>query len=173
MQEAMTAAGKYLGPDAAYPAPIKSLAVDVLNGRKSVEALETTVAAFDALKESQNSQNAAAESSAIGNTQGQQRVPGVLELAALFFKAASVSHPVQQYMALHKLQAASVKGQHGDLVRVTNQLDIVTARVLDDLIVPEETGFRHGTAWWEKGWCQVSAPEPSFQDGVCIWRAES
>ncbi len=73
MQEAMTAAGKYLGPDAAYPAPIKSLAVDVLNGKKSVEALETTVAAFDALKESQNSQNAAAESNAIGNTQGQQQ----------------------------------------------------------------------------------------------------
>jgi hypothetical protein len=58
MQERMTAAGKYLAPDSVYPAAIKAIAVDVLNCKKSVEALETTVSAFDALREGQNSENA-------------------------------------------------------------------------------------------------------------------
>ena len=71
-REALAAAGKYLGPDAAYPAPIKSLAVDVLNGKKSVEALETTVAAFDALKESKKSDDAKNETDEKGETPGQQ-----------------------------------------------------------------------------------------------------
>jgi hypothetical protein len=72
VREAMSAAGKYLGPDTAYPAPIKALAVDVLNGKKSVEALETTVSAFDALRESQKSATAKDETDAAGETPGQQ-----------------------------------------------------------------------------------------------------
>jgi ATP-dependent protease ClpP protease subunit len=71
MQDRMTAAGKYLAPDGTYPAAIKSLAVDVLNSKKSVEALETTVAAFDAMLESTNSKTAQAETAAAGDTPAQ------------------------------------------------------------------------------------------------------
>lgn len=72
MQKTISAAAAFLGPDASYPAPIKSLAVDVLNGTKSAEALLTTVAAFDALKESQKSDAAKADSAQAGETPGEQ-----------------------------------------------------------------------------------------------------
>ncbi len=75
LQATIKTAAKYLGVDGAYPAPIKSLAVDVLNGTKTAEALETTVAAFDALRESQNSKNAQGEQPPA--TPGQQENPPV------------------------------------------------------------------------------------------------
>jgi ATP-dependent Clp protease, protease subunit len=68
MQERMTSAGKYLAPDSVYPSAIKNIAVDVLNCKKSVEALETTVSAFDALKQSQDSAAAKVETEELGET---------------------------------------------------------------------------------------------------------
>lgn len=61
LQATIKTAAKYLGADSQYPAPIKSLAVDVLNGIKTAESLETTVTAFDAMKETNNSNNAVIE----------------------------------------------------------------------------------------------------------------
>ena len=72
LQAAITAASIYLKPDAAYPATIKAIAVDVLEGTKTVEALQTTVSAFDALKEAQNSGAAADETEAVGDTPAEQ-----------------------------------------------------------------------------------------------------
>ena len=72
LQATISTAAKYLGPDGTYPAPIKSLAVDVLKGLKTAEALETTVSAFDALKESQKSEQAKTEGDKTGDTSGQQ-----------------------------------------------------------------------------------------------------
>jgi ATP-dependent protease ClpP protease subunit len=72
MKASMTAAGKYLGPESAYPSAIKSLAVEVLNGNKTVDTLESVVIAFDAMRETGNSTAAKAESDAAGQTPGQQ-----------------------------------------------------------------------------------------------------
>jgi ATP-dependent Clp protease, protease subunit len=70
LQATIKTAAKYLGVDGAYPGAIKSLAVDVLNGVKSAEALETTVAAFDAMRELKASEDAKTEQP--GDTGGQQ-----------------------------------------------------------------------------------------------------
>ena len=71
-QKVMDAASLYLAPGSAYGNTIRAIAVDVVKGAKSLEALETTVAAFDALKESNASATAEKESSEIGGTPGQQ-----------------------------------------------------------------------------------------------------
>ena len=68
----MKAAAVFLSPDSKYPATVKSIAIDVLNGDKTAESLQTTAAAFDALKEAQNSDNAAEDSADLGDTAGQQ-----------------------------------------------------------------------------------------------------
>jgi ATP-dependent protease ClpP protease subunit len=74
LQAVITGASKYLRPDCQYPATIKAIAIDVLDGKLSLEALETTVRAFDALKESGNSAAAQTETSEVGTTPGQQTV---------------------------------------------------------------------------------------------------
>ena len=71
-QKVMDAASLYLAPGSAYGNTIRAIAVDVVKGAKSLEALETTVAAFDALKESNASATASTESAEIGDTAGQQ-----------------------------------------------------------------------------------------------------
>jgi hypothetical protein len=48
-------------------------------------------------------------------------------------------------MAVDELQLLGVKGQHIHLLVIASQLHVAAVRVLDDLIVPEKTGFRHGT----------------------------
>lgn len=66
-------ATKYLGKDEndkAYPGAIQKIAIDVLNGKKTAEALETTVSAFDAFVETQNSN--AAEGEQPEDTAGEQ-----------------------------------------------------------------------------------------------------
>ena len=72
MSDTVAAAGKYLSADSAYPAPIKSLAVEVLNGKKSIEALETVVAAFDAMKAAGESAAAKIDTGNAGTAAGQQ-----------------------------------------------------------------------------------------------------
>jgi ATP-dependent protease ClpP protease subunit len=73
MQATINIAAKYLGKDEnenSYPAAIQNIACSVLKGEKSAESLETTVAAFDALKEATNSANAQTEQPP--ETNGQQ-----------------------------------------------------------------------------------------------------
>ena len=72
LQSTIKTAAKYLGADSTYPATIKKIAVDVLNGEKTAEALETTVSAFDAFVEANASGAAQGESSKIGDTPGEQ-----------------------------------------------------------------------------------------------------
>lgn len=74
-QAVMDAASKYLGSDASYGPSIRAIAVDVVKGAKSLETLETIVAAFDAFKESNNSKAASNESEEIGATPGEQEKP--------------------------------------------------------------------------------------------------
>ena len=74
-QAVMDAASKYLGSDASYGPSIRAIAVDVVKGAKSLETLETIVAAFDAFKESNNSKAASNESEEIGDTPGEQEKP--------------------------------------------------------------------------------------------------
>jgi ATP-dependent protease ClpP protease subunit len=78
MQKRMKAAAVFLAPDTEYPATVKSIAIDVLNGEKTVDSLQTTAAAFDALREASNSDSAADESADIGDTTGEQ-TPKVTE----------------------------------------------------------------------------------------------
>jgi ATP-dependent Clp protease, protease subunit len=64
MQATINIATKYLGKDEnenSYPAAIQNIACSVLKGEKSAESLETTVAAFDALKEATKSKDAQTE----------------------------------------------------------------------------------------------------------------
>lgn len=72
VQENVSAAAKYLDPGTEYPATIKAIAIEVLDGKTSAEALRTTVSAFDAFRESQNSNAAQLEAAAIGDTPGDQ-----------------------------------------------------------------------------------------------------
>lgn len=74
-QAVMDAASKYLGSDASYGPSIRAIAVDVVKGAKSLETLETIVAAFDAFSESNKSKAAAEESKTIGDTPGEQAKP--------------------------------------------------------------------------------------------------
>jgi ATP-dependent Clp protease, protease subunit len=73
MQETINIAAKYLGKDEnenSYPAAIQNIACSVLKGEKSAESLETTVAAFDALKEATKSKDVQTEQPP--ETNGQQ-----------------------------------------------------------------------------------------------------
>ncbi len=54
-----------------YPAAVKGLAIDVMQGKKSIDALEALAANADMLKELVSSQNAAVESQQSASTQGQ------------------------------------------------------------------------------------------------------
>jgi ATP-dependent protease ClpP protease subunit len=60
----------FLAPDCKYPNAIKQIAVDVVNGTKSVDSLNAVVAAFDALRESEKSDVAKTEQPVV--TPGQQ-----------------------------------------------------------------------------------------------------
>lgn len=67
-------AANFVG-NAKYPGKVSELAVAVIKGEKSVDALETTVATLDALAEKSNSEAAAAESAAAAAASGQQPAP--------------------------------------------------------------------------------------------------
>ncbi|GAA5135863.1 hypothetical protein GCM10023213_09910 [Prosthecobacter algae] len=73
-----------------------------------------------------------------------------LETAAGLFKGGFVRQRLQQNVAMDELLLQGIEGEHGDLVSIAEQFDVIPVRVLDDLIVPEKTGFRHGTAWGRK-----------------------
>lgn len=51
-------AGIFLKADSPYPASIKAIAIEVIEGKATIESLETTVKAFDAFKEQQASDKA-------------------------------------------------------------------------------------------------------------------
>lgn len=66
-------AANFLKPESSYPSPVKNIAIDVINGDKSVDSLMTAVAVFDALRENENSKNAVEENKKIGETAGEQQ----------------------------------------------------------------------------------------------------
>lgn len=77
VQSRVTVAAKYLRVadeegKAGYGKTIQNIACDVLDGKKSVEALETTVAAIDAMREQSSSAAAQGETAELGETPGQQ-----------------------------------------------------------------------------------------------------
>jgi ATP-dependent protease ClpP protease subunit len=75
MQKSITQASAFLSPDSTYPNPIKAIAIEVLKGEKSIGELTTTVSAFDALKEANNSNNASEDTDDQGSTPGDQTPP--------------------------------------------------------------------------------------------------
>jgi hypothetical protein len=89
---------------------------------------------------------------------GKQRVAGSLQAAAISLKSSAVSQGLQQHMAMDEFELLSVKSEHIDLVGISRQLDIIPFGVLNDLIVPEKTGFRHGDGR-EKGFSQRVSPD--------------
>lgn len=71
VQNKFKAVSNYIAPDSAYGASVKKTALDVLKGEKSLEALETLVAAIDALKEETASTAARDETAELGETPGE------------------------------------------------------------------------------------------------------
>lgn len=72
-QETIAAVEPYMKPDSEYPAPIRSLAVDVINGKCDIGSLRASVATYDALKEKKISQDAKEESDDQSDVKGQQQ----------------------------------------------------------------------------------------------------
>jgi len=62
----------YIKPDSVYPAAIKSLAADVIEGKYEVSSIRAAVATFDAMNESENSEAAATESEDTADATAQQ-----------------------------------------------------------------------------------------------------
>lgn len=70
-------ASKFLSPESKYPSQIKNLAVDVIKGEKPIDSLTIAVAIFDSMQEANKSLNAQVDTSAVGETPGQnvQKTP--------------------------------------------------------------------------------------------------
>lgn len=79
-------ASVFIASDSKYPNAIKNIAIDVIKGSKSLESLETTVAAFDAMSELHSSASAKDETEKLGDTKGEQPTKttdsGVIETEA-------------------------------------------------------------------------------------------
>lgn len=71
MQAKIKSTTAFLASDA-YPAPIKSLALQVLNGEKDQAALDGAVTVYDAMKESMKQDDAAKEAGKLPETNGAQ-----------------------------------------------------------------------------------------------------
>ena len=71
MTDTITAASAFVGVDSKYPAPIQTIAKDVMNGKSTMDNLKMAVALYDSLKQQNASTLAKGETAKLGDTPGE------------------------------------------------------------------------------------------------------